>query len=84
MKTRKCTDITVGGCHIEVIFHFDLKDRNEGPYRIYRVDANHRKLIAKCSDYLKVLAYLQDMFQFGIYAKSMVEHAEWSKATGSL
>lgn len=78
--TRKVMDICLDGFHLVCIRTADRVN----PFRVYRVYANHRRLIAKYGDFLSVIYFVRDLYTAGADTFTMEQLIQWARAVGSL
>lgn len=79
-KTHKIMDIRLDGVHLECI----RKSGDMNPYRVYRLAGDHKRQIAKYSDFISVLYLITEFYSQGIDTMTIAETISWSKEWGSL
>lgn len=79
-RTHKIMDLHLDGVHLECI----RKRGDPHPYRIYRIVANHKRQVAKYSEFISVLYFITEFYSQGIDTMTIAETISWSKEWGSL
>ena len=79
-RTHKIMDLHLDCVHLECI----RKRGDPHPYRIYRTVANHKRQVAKYSEFISVLYFITEFYSQGIDTMTIAETISWSKEWGSL
>ena len=72
---RKILDIQLDGHHLAG--YLKLGDNN--PFRLFRVCAGHRQQIAKYGDFMSIIIFIKDYYQYGADSMTMHDAAQWAR-----
>ena len=80
MKTFKVLDINCDGLHLACIF----RKGDTNPFRVYRIDRDHKRQIAKYGDFFSVICFIHDLYKDNANWFDMSGMIAWCKERGCI